>query len=400
VIASRFTVVASFVLQAALTLATVLVVARLLPAAEFALFSMATAAAQFAAIAGFEWIRLSAMRFYPGDAGEEAALRGDLWHDFKRAALIVAPVAAAAAVTSGIAVSVAALAAALVPLQSASDLQQTMARFRGDPSRFVRMQGTRAVCVFIATGIGALAGGSAASALGGFLVGHLGGVLFNRLADPLPPAAPAEPGGGRRRRLRRYGMPAALASILHLGAPLALRAGVAGLFGLAGSAGALLALDLVQRPFALASVAINGALLPDVTRARQLGASTARAFGRLVAAHGLAMSVGAVAVALLAAPLAPWVATSALAPGFIVAAPVLALFFSLRALLQNVLSVRDHLELRAWTLAAVGLADLTATVAGAALGYLVGGDQRSLLWGAAGGAALVLLLRLAAGRRQ
>jgi hypothetical protein len=369
----RLLALAGYGMQAAFALGTILLVAALLPAAEFSRFSVLAAAAQFAAIFGFEWIRIAATRFYPGE-NEAAALSGR--RTTRLLFLRMAMVLFAAALCfwlSGIDWQLLLPLTGLALAQALSDLHQTMVRFDGLMQRFTRMQFARSLLLFGATVSGAWMGGTALSALMAMLAGHVAALVTNRLIDwPQGKSDTHLTDGPEMCKYAAYGMPAALASVLHSGVPVLVRAILIHYLGTGAAAAYVLALDLFQRPLALISVALNGVLYPEVVREHRERPSCEAARRRLYTANVAALALSSGLLIAFAPELAALGVRADLQVGFMKAAPWLVAFFLYRSLVQNIFSVRWQLNLRTWLLALVGFADI-ALVSGfvwfAALAY-------------------------------
>jgi O-antigen/teichoic acid export membrane protein len=356
---ARLVAIAGYGVQACLALGTVLVVAWLLPAPEFSRYSVIAATAQFGAILAFEWIRIGTMRFYPGaDSGTAVAERKTIGGLFPLPVLVLG-IPAFALLNYALGLTFAVLIVALVVAQALSDLHMTLVRFSGQLPRFSRMQLARSLLLFAGTIAGAWQGGTAVHALTGLLGGHLLALGTNLLFDRYQDASSSGFGlAADKGKYWRYGAPAAAASVLHSSVPVGVRAMLIGLFGEAGAAGLVLALDLFQRPLALIAVALNGVLYPDVVREHAMGPGKAAARHRLYVANIAALAIGSGLLIAFAAELASITVRQDLRPEFILAAPWLILFFLLRSLTQNVLSVHWHLAIRPWRLAIIGAADM------------------------------------------
>src|SRR5260221_13566633 len=56
----------AYLYQAVLAFGLLILIARILPASDYATYSLFIATSQFVAIAFFEWVRFACSRFYPG----------------------------------------------------------------------------------------------------------------------------------------------------------------------------------------------------------------------------------------------------------------------------------------------------------------------------------------------
>jgi O-antigen/teichoic acid export membrane protein len=391
IVNARLVAIAGYGVQACLALGTVLAVAWVLPAPEFSRYSVMAAVAQFGAILAFEWIRIGAMRFYPGaDSSTAVAERGAIGRLFPLSALALG-VPAFAIMYFALGLTFAGLILALAIVQALSDLHMTLVRFRGALPRFSRMQLARSLLLFAGTIAGAWQGGAAAHALLGLLGGHLLGLGTNLLFDGRYEKSSSGPEAvAEKSKYWRYGAPAATASVLHSSVPVGVRAMLIALFGEAGAAGLVLALDLFQRPLALIAVALNGVLYPDVVREHAKGPGKAAARQKLYVANIAALAIGSGLLIAFAAEIASIAVRNELRADFILAAPWLVLFFLLRSLTQNILSVHWHLEIRPWILAVFGAADMLLCFGAVALAVVLMEISPVILMAALGIAAALL----------
>ena len=362
---TRLLALLGYAMQAALALGSVIIVAGFLSPAEFSRYSVDVAIAQFAAIAGFEWVRIAVMRFYPGIDGAQKAIES---RNIRQSTLYATGLVIAAAGCAALAGVGAVVMLTILPLilaQAASDLHQTMVRFRGELARFTRMQMVRSFLLFATTVSAAWIGGTAAMALLGLTVGHLAAIVSNLMIDRKPDTdVPPASATSDVRNYASYGMPAAAASVLHGSVAVAIRTLLIALLGEARAAGILLALDLFQRPLALAAIAINGVLYPDVIREHREARNAGAAKKRLYVVNFAALAAVSIVLLVWSPELARYLVRPDLQVMFLLSAPWLIVFFLLRSVVQNIFSVRSHLQLRPWNLALTGSMDL-ALAAGA-----------------------------------
>ena len=118
--------------QALIAFGLLIVVAHWLAPVDYAAYSLFISLSQFGAIAAFEWVRFSCMRFYPGQTAEiEAAERRTIVAEAAACALFCL-VAAAASLAFGVSPLVALVGGLVAVAQGGSDLHLTMLRFRQD----------------------------------------------------------------------------------------------------------------------------------------------------------------------------------------------------------------------------------------------------------------------------
>jgi O-antigen/teichoic acid export membrane protein len=352
----------SYLYQALLAFGALLVVARFIPAADYAAYSVLISTTQLIAIALFEWIRFACSRFYPGpDAGTEATQRATMNGEMA-IGIGLCLLGAGLAVPFGLSPLLAALGAVIVILQGWTDLHLTMLRFRQEFRLFSALQGLRATAIAIGTIAGAAGSGRLEGAIAGLAAGYLG---MSGLALLLEAHRVS-----RTRHLHRahwsravaaehlrYGSAAAGASVLGLAAPLGLRLVLQASFGSA-AAGALLAIDLLQRPFVLVISALHGVQYPAVVKAFDDAArDLARQLGFYYALLVSLAVLGAAAVVAILPLVTQLLVPADMQPAFSATAlPVLALFL-LRAIAQNVFSTPAHLLRRPRTLVGLALID-------------------------------------------
>jgi hypothetical protein len=386
--------IGAYFYQAAMALGLVIAVSQLLPAADFTLYSFFVAISQFAAIAAFEWVRFACSRFYPGPSAEsEAAERRAMRFGCAVSALACLVVGAAAAAL-GLPAQIAALGTLVAILQGSTDLHLSMLRFRNAFRAFSWLQSLRATILTATTLIGALAGEGVRDALLGLAVGYLGYgtilVLHGGTGGPIE-----RPDLGLVRKHLVYGSASAGASVVSLLAPIGLKAIVTAVLGASGAAGALLAIDLLQRPFIMVVQAVQGTFYPRIVAlhddASQAGAFR-MALGRyyaLLLCFTLVTAAGLIAVL---APAALLVVKSEIRPGFLAAAPFVIAIAAFRALIQTMLPTPAHLRRRLPVILALAVVDCVFLNAAAGLALVSFGPGGSiLLAGATMGAAAAML---------
>lgn len=344
---SRIAALGAYVYQAALAFGLLIAVSHVLAPSDYAAYSIFISVTQFVAIACFEWIRFACSRFYPGpDASSEAIERGTM-----RVELAVCSglcgVIALGAIALGIPPVIASAAALIAIGQGATELHLTMLRFRQDFRTFSWLQGARATLVTGATLAGTLMQPSLVGAAGGSLVGYL---IYLGIALAVPRPAPLERAHWQRQVVRRhlvYGGVSAFASVIGLLAPLGLKSLLTALLGAQAAAGALLALDLLQRPFVLVVNALHSVRYPDIVAifdrdptGRELRRSLGNYYG-LLASLALLTSAGIIACLR---PVAGIVVPPDLQIAFLRTAPVLVLLALLRSMTQTLMPTPAHLR--------------------------------------------------------
>jgi hypothetical protein len=382
----------AYAYQAVLALGLLLLVSRILPARDFTHYSLFVTISQFGSIAAFEWLRFSCSRFYPG--ADEAAQRSVILFSFLASAALCL-LAGAGVFAFGAATGAIALGGALVAvLQGGSELHLTMLRFRQDFRLFSILQAARATFLAAGTIGGTLVDPSLAGAVAGMLAGYLAHGVLARLAGGSLASGLERP---QRRLLVRhltYGGVSAGASVAGILAPLGLKALLTAMVGSQGAAGALLALDLLQRPFVMVVSALHAIRYPELVAGydREPGSPAFR--DRLGDYYGqLAGSslVTAAAILCLIAPAAALLVKAELRDSFLIAAPAVTMLALLRAWVQTLLPTPAHLTQRLRPIIGLAVADAILLNLGALLGWgLSGGTLAGLLYGATAGAAVAV----------
>lgn len=270
--AGQFASVGAFGYQALAALCLVLAVAHVLSGVEYARFSLTLATAQFVAIGAFEWVRIAATRFYPGPDPAGARLqKASLGAGFAFSALAVGLLSLGAAF-GGISLSMILLGTGVAVGQGLTDLYLTFVRFRGNLSAFARLQSIRATFMVGLGFGGAVVAGSATGALTGIALAHASVVIIALLSDVQLRRTPwHRPSTELVKAQIAYGVPAAGASILHLGTFLCARF-LATILAPGDSGGAaLFALDILQRPLSLVTTVLHTLIYPKLVTAFDSG---------------------------------------------------------------------------------------------------------------------------------
>ena len=391
---SKVATLAAYGYQAVAALGLVLAVAHVLTGPEYARFSLTLATAQFAAIGIFEWVRIAATRFFPGPDPATAPLqKASLGAGFVASAL-VGGVISIGAILGGAPVVIVLIGAALAVGQGLTDLYLTFVRFRGDLGAFAGLQSLRATAMFGFAAGGAVLTGAATGALAGVVLAHAALILVALLTDPQLRATPwRHPAPDLVRAQFAYGAPAAGASILSLATVLMARYAVSLIAPGAAGAGALLAFDLIQRPFAVVTTAFHALLYPPVVRAYDRGGFPAAAspLRRLYATELTCIVVLAIGLAAVLAlpPVLALIAPDRLAETFSAAALPCILAFATRAVLLSLAPLALHLTRRTGLMATINLSDAGSfLILVAVLGLLTPLTMAGVLWAFLGSTVL------------
>ncbi len=391
---AKIVALAAYFYQAAVAFGLLVIVAHWLAPADYSAYSLFISISQFVAIFCFEWIRFACSRFYPGLPGSEAAERAALKREFAACALLCIA-AAAVAIPFGVPWPVALVGSLVAIFQGASDLHLTMLRFRQEFRSFSRLQGSRATILALGTLGGALVAPTFFFTIGGLLAGY---GVYTLLAVALTRGSRADGAQFDAALLRKhfvYGSVAAGASVVGLLAPLGLKSILTAALGAGGAAGALLALDLLQRPFVLIVSALQAIQYPDVVSLFDRDGETSALRARLGAYYSLLTGftlMTAAGIFALLQPVGLFVITPALRAGFLDAAPFVVGLSVCRALTLNMLPTPAHLRHRLRSIFLLSAVDcLLLNGCALAAGALIGPASASLMAGAMAGALLAML---------
>lgn len=391
---AKIVALAAYFYQAAVAFGLLIAVAHLLAPADYAAYSLFISISQFAAIFCFEWIRFACSRFYPGSTpGSEALERSALTIEFTVCAAICL-MAASASIFFSVPGKIAVFGGMVAIFQGGSDLHLTMLRFRQEFRAFSRLQGSRATILAVGTLAGAAVAPNFTCTVAGLLAGYVAyGIWAGFLTrNSLREAAHFEPPLVRKHFV--YGSVAASASVIGILAPLALKSILTTVLGAGGAAGALLAFDLLQRPFVLIVSALQAIQYPDVVTAYDREGATP-AFRKQLGDYyslltGFTLMTAAGIFALLQ-PIGQFVISAGLRNEFLVAAPFVTGLAVCRALTLNMLPTPAHLQhrlLAIFLLAAIDCVLLNAgTLAG---GYLGSFGDAALMAGGMIGALIAM----------
>jgi O-antigen/teichoic acid export membrane protein len=274
-------VVLTFLTNTIFNLIVGLIVAKFLGPAEYGKFALAIAVMAFVQTLAFEWIRLSAIRFYSERTRREAPnIRGTLDAGFLRSGLIYGPVALAA-VFLGPAFSLPrdlfALACVAAIANGLFDYQTALVRARFDDPLYIRVIVTKNVLALLVTTGAAWATGSARAALIAGMATMLGALFVwrARLADPDAGLKRFDP--GLVRQYGGYAAPIVAAVVLYQLIPLANRDLATRFFGFAETGRFSLSYDLGLRAVMAIGSALDVLLFQIAVRAHDVhGAETSR----------------------------------------------------------------------------------------------------------------------------
>lgn len=389
---------AAYLYQAVLAFGLLIALSHLLPAREYAAYSLFASIVQFGAITFFEWVRFACSRFYPGpDAASEAAERGTITAEFIASA-VVCVTAGLLSMVWGAPLWIAMAGAGAAILVAAGELHLTMLRFRLAFGLFSRLQGLRASLLAAATVGGAFVSADFAHVVIGILLGNVLYCLIALTAARHVMDWSVRVDMGAVRRHLAYGGVSAGASVAGLLGPLGLKAILVAAFGATPAAGALLALDLLQRPFILIVSSLQAIRYPDlVALYDRSGASDGlrQELGRYYALLACLTLVGGGLLLAVMEWATGFVVARDLQGAFLRTGPAFVIMALIRALVQTLLPTPAHLLRRLRPIAGLAVVDCVLMCAGAfmALRMLPGSDA-ALAAGATVGAGLAMLAGL------
>lgn len=384
----------AYVYQAVLALGLLLLVSRILAPQQFTHYSLFITISQFASITVFEWIRFSCSRFYPG--ADETAQRSVILYAFAVCAalclLVGGGVLASGAASAGIAIG----GVFFAVFQGGTELHLTMLRFRQNFRLFSILQAARASLVAIGTLGGAMLAPTLSGAVAGMLAGSLVYIVLARLAGGPLAHGFHRPQRHLLKKYLAYGGVSAGASVASLLAPLGLKTLLTAVIGSQGAAGALLALDLLQRPFILVVSALHAIRYPELVASYDREPDSPAFRTRLGRYYGQLANSSLVTAALilcLLAPAAAWLVKAELRESFLLAAPAVTILALLRAWVQNLLPTPAHLTQRLKPIIGLAVIDAILLNLSSLAGWsLSGGSLSGLLYSGAAGAAVAVIL--------
>lgn len=392
---AKIAAMGAYLYQSLLAFGLLIVVSNLLPATDYAAYSLFISIIQFADIVCFQWIRAASSRFYPGpDEANERVERGVIVIEFAGSAGICL-LAAILTPLFGVPFWLGLVGASAAILQGAGELHLVMLRFRQEFRLFSWLQGARATILAIATIAGAAFDNDIAHVLAGILAGNL---IYSVIAwvrsHRLMPLSVCWHGGIARRNLV-YGGISAGAGVASLLVPLGLKTVMLGWLGPA-AAGPMLALDLLQRPFVMLTSSLQAIRFPELVAQFdrkgepegmqiELGRYYALLVGlSLIGAAGIIAGLG------LATRL---VIPAAMQESFLRTAPFIMMMAMLRAFVQTVLPTPAHLQRRLPLVLGLAIIDFILTCSGVLFAAWVfdGADIAIAVGGTVGAASATII---------
>ena len=383
---TKLFVLGGYLYQSVAAIGLVFAVSHLVESSAYTQFSLVVALSQFIAVLAFEWLQIAATRFLAGaPEGRKQRLRSAVLSAFALSAaalLVVGPITfhftAAHRLTAGLALGVAIA-------QSLADLLLTVLRVDNRLAASAGLAIIRSTCLVTFAALGAWLGGGAEAALAGMLLAQICGVSATLAYDrTLMRLRRDEVTKSDLAAFAGYGMKAAAASVMHLGAAVSLRFLVVGRLGPSSTeaAGFSLAFDLLQRPFSVLVAAVHMVSFPEVAAKYDRGGraeaqpATAKLFAFLFCCTSLLMS-GMIAFTPDFAGL--FVPAAAL-PAFLAVAPAVTFLAFVNTHLQVTGAVVVHLLKQTQRLILVAFGQLVFTVPLCWFVLAQGGSAASALW--------------------
>ena len=289
------TIVVTFALNAALTFALGLLVAKFLGPEAFGRYAVALSVATVINTAAFEWLRLSATRFYSDRSHQhDAGVRATLTLGYGAVVLTLTALLAAAALLRldlGLPTSLLAAATAAGVGMGLFDYRAALARARFLDRTYAALVLAKNALGFALMVGGAFAFGDPTLVLYGSALSALAAILAARRALADPDARPSLARRDLMAGFARYALPLVAASFVYQLIPLINRGFLASRFGFAEAGAFSLPADLGLRLFATLGTGMDMVLF-------QLAVRTDATDGRDAAQAHVARNLAVVAAVL------------------------------------------------------------------------------------------------------
>ena len=296
-------VLAAFLINTLFNFVIGLLVAKFLGPDQFGRFALAAAVGMMIQTVGFEWIRLSAVRFYSERVRDtKPQLRATLDMAFAAISVILAA-AAVLYVLSGIEFPLSkplvALAFCAAITNALFDYHTALVRARFQDRLYAGLVISKNVLALTLAVAGAFFYESAAMTLAGMCIAMASSVFLARRALSDKQARPREAKAELARDFARYSVPIVTANVLYLAIPLVNRALVTAYYGFAETGQFSLAFDIGTRLIAAVGSALDVLLFQMAVRADEL-------HGREHARDQVAQNMAVVIAILLPATAGLW----------------------------------------------------------------------------------------------
>lgn len=397
---TRLFALVGVVYQSAAAIMLIFLLGRILSPLAYATFSLALASSQLLSVLMFEWLQLAGVRFLAAAPEQDGArLRSSLFGAALVSALgLVAIGSVAASIATPISAGVSLAGMALAVAQGATDLQFMVIRVSHKLGVTAFLLILRATLMVGGATAGAWFYGTANAALLGILGAQIASLIVGLLLHPqslrrVPRRALLDDWSG----FARYGMLAAGASVIHLSVPVSIRFVVVSGLGEAApavTAGFSMAIDLLQRPFAVLVAAIHTVNYPEVVHRFEHGSTDDARAG---VAHLLDFIVCATMVMLGGLlgflPDAGYLFVPAsVLPSFLQTSAAASFFYFAHCHLQSTLAIVPHLTKSAARLVVVAACQLVLVLAVAVPTQAMTGSPTYVLGSAIGATAVVIVL--------
>ena len=387
-----------YVFQSAAAIVLIFAVSHLLPPASYTSFSLALASSQLLCVFMFEWLQLAGVRFLAAAEGEDAArLRSSLFAAGLLSTVVLVSVGGVASLVGTLAPRVVALGLAIAVLQGLSDMYFMAIRVSDRLGTAAFLLVLRASLLLVGAVAGAYLYATAEATLLGIVCGHAASLVAGLLAHRTPlRSVPHRTMLTDWMDFSRYGMLAAGASVIHLSVPVMIRFIVVGSLGAtapAATAAFSMAIDLLQRPFAVLVAAIHTVSYPDVVVQFERGTDeqAQQATSRLLDFILCTTSVMLGGLIGFLPDASRLFVPADLLTNFLVVAPAAAVFYFLHTHLQATLAVIPHLRKAATRLVVVAACQLVLVSVVASIAAVLSLSTAAQVASAAVATAFVIL---------
>ncbi|GAB6842459.1 O-antigen/teichoic acid export membrane protein [Methylorubrum rhodinum] len=303
-------VIAAYVVNAVLNLALGLLLAQILGPADFGRFALGIAGSVVLTTLFFEWLRLSATRFYSERVrGEEPWIRAILDRAYAATALCLVAATLLCLAGRPIAGPPATLAAAAVATAIGIgffDYQTTLARARFIGGLYLKLVLVKSgLALVLMVGTAWVTGDATAVIAAAGVSQFLAAILIHRsLTDPRH-RPDVERGRTMLRVFVTYGLPLIAANVVYQLLPFANRSAIAAVGGFSESGYFSLASDIGTRIFGTLGAALDVLLFQIAVRAEEIG-------GRQAGERQVARNLAVVAALILPSMAGVWAVLPAL----------------------------------------------------------------------------------------
>lgn len=394
----RLLALISFAYQSAAAIILVFSLSHILVPAEYTIFSLALASSQLLCVLMFEWLQLAGVRFLAAARGEDAVrLRSSLVAAALFSAVVLVSFGSVASLLTQLAPQIVVLGLALAVLQGLTDMLFMMIRVSDRLGTAALLLILRASLLLFGAVTGALLRQSTGAALLGILCGYATVLTIGWISHRMPlRKVPLRAMLADWADFGRYGLLAAGASMIHLTVPVTIRFMVVGSLGAANqaaSAGFSMAIDLLQRPFAVLVAAIHTMNYPDAVVRFERGTSAAarQAIAQLFDFILCATIVTLGGIIGFLPDAGRLFVPAGILSSFLAAAPATAVFYFFHTHLQSTLAVIPHLRKSSLRLVVVAACQLILVSVFLSVAVMQGVSPSTLVAIAATATVLVIL---------